>query len=190
MFISLQVEIADGKSVYYPCTDPNALLDDDSGLNFMEFSCNNTVLGYVDVNGTFNAGLPTTWPICRSICPELDIGNKQFVPLNTTVELRAGDTHEFVCPDGFFVEGQSHYVTSLVSQCLPTGIFEQTTLKCFLIPCTQIDIDSLTFNTTYDGIFATSSSGDIVPADSIGFDCVDSTKVHNFANSNLLQGAI
>lgn len=168
--------MADGKSIFYPCSDSEALLDDDSGVNFLEFTCQGTTLGYMDA-GTFTAGSPATWPKCRSKCPVLDIGNKQFVPLNATGDLRAGDTHEFVCPDGFFVEGQSHYITSIVAECLPTGIFEQTVLKCFLIPCTQVDIDALTFNTSYDGVLATTSTGEIMPADSIAFNCIDPTMV-------------
>ena len=107
----------------------------------------------------------------------LDIGNKQFVAENTTSVLRAGDTHLFECPEGFFVEGQGHFITSIVAECLPTGIFEQTNLQCFLIPCTQSDIDALTFNTTYDGLFSTTATGEVMPADSIAFSCTDPTTV-------------
>ena len=59
------VELADGKSVFYPCIDQDAILDDGSGLNFMEIACQNTTWGYMAGGVNFTAGAPATWPKCR-----------------------------------------------------------------------------------------------------------------------------
>ena len=75
------VELASGKSIFYTCVDDEAILDDGSGLNFVEFFCNGTTWGHMDSNGTFVAGQPTTWPKCRSECKVFDIGEFQTPPL-------------------------------------------------------------------------------------------------------------
>ncbi len=90
--------------------------------------------------------------------------------------VRQGDTFEFFCPDGYYVEGQSHTTTSVVKECLSDGSFTQAldTESCVLIPCDQDDIDALT---PAEGDFETTSVGEISPPGAIRYTCVDTNKV-------------
>lgn len=111
------------------CTDTEAVLSDGSGLNALSVKCQ-------DVSGTPTLGtdsgsgfvaLSGSFPTCRSQCKNFDIGKKQYSPLNTTLEYRAGDDAEFVCPVGFHVEGMAFTVTSVTKKCLTNG---NNSLKC------------------------------------------------------------
>jgi hypothetical protein len=97
------------------CTDPDAVLDDKSGRNFYPMQCQGTKVGTVDGNGTFTAATPSTvFPKCLSKCSVFFIGDK-FVPVNTTVEVRAGQSLEFQCPDYNYIANQvSTFLVSLI----------------------------------------------------------------------------
>ena len=79
------------------------------------------------------------YPTCR--CKVFSVGNAQFKPANPTVDVRAGETHTFSCPSGFYVDGDPDLATYFNATCLPDGAFEQTAKTCALIPCTQADIN-------------------------------------------------
>ena len=95
----MHVEIADRYGV---CADTEAILDDRTGLNFFEVQCrtNNAtgssehgaIVSSNGTNATFVQGDPT-YPKCLLQCKDFTVGNAQFIPLDTTLDVRAGETH-------------------------------------------------------------------------------------------------
>jgi hypothetical protein len=164
-------------SLFFGCNDSSAIIDDGSGVNFFEVQCLNIVTdpkhGIV-VNGSFVEGDPT-YPKCMSQCPLFTVGNPQFRPMNDQWDVRAGETHRFDCPDGFYVDGEADDITYLNSSCLPEGVFETSVNMCKLLPCRDDDINNLTQSQPDildpATLMTTISSGDIMPASSIYFNC-------------------
>ncbi|XP_059094470.1 uncharacterized protein LOC131889396 isoform X2 [Tigriopus californicus] len=172
-------EIAGGSSLFYVCSDPEALLNDGSGLNNFEIKCEGTQLK-VNRNGSMVDFDPTThFPTCLSQCKTLFIGNKQYAPRvqnGTTPVIRAGETLPFDCPNGMYVENMAYNVSSVDGNCQADGKFQIETRKCFLIPCTQEDIDDVPPGDN-NGDMVTTATGEIMPAESIFFKCSDPLKV-------------
>ena len=87
--------------------------------------------------------------------------------------MRAGETHRFICPDGFHVKSQSDETLYINASCLPTGLFQATTEICEGIPCRQVDINT-TMASQPGGVaggMTTATSGDVEPSKSIYFSC-------------------
>lgn len=172
-------ETATGSSVFFLCSDPEALLDDGSGLNSFEVKCEGTQLK-VNRNGSMVDFDPAThFPTCLSQCKTLFIGNKQYrarIGNGTTPVIRAGETLPFDCPFGMYVESMAYDISSVDGECLPDGKFKVETRKCFLVPCTQEDIDGVP-PPDNNGDLVTTAVGEIMPAESIFFKCSDPLKV-------------
>ena len=153
------------------------MLDDGSALNKFTMKCEGTTMGVEDDLGVFTAGVPSPFPNCLAQCSNFYIGNKQYTAENTTDVIRTGDTYEFFCPDGFYVEGMTETDISVIKPCLYTGLFEFETKTCVLIPCNDADILAIT---PPEGDFETTASGEIMPADPIYFTCVAPNTVSLF----------
>eukprot|EP00095_Tigriopus_kingsejongensis_P004369 maker-scaffold57_size444674-snap-gene-2.14 protein:Tk04369 transcript:maker-scaffold57_size444674-snap-gene-2.14-mRNA-1 annotation:"helicase conserved c-terminal domain containing protein" len=172
-------EIPSGASAFFSCADPEAILDDGSGLSMFEVKCQGTQLVYTDGTGSVvNFDPATNFPTCLSQCTYLFNGNKQYkarVGNDSAVVIRAGETLPFDCPFGLYVETMAYDVATVDGLCQSDGKFRIESRKCFLVPCTQEDINSIP-PPDNAGALVTTTSGEIMPAESIYFKCSDPLK--------------
>lgn len=94
--------------------------------------------------------------------------------------MRAGETHPFDCPYGFFWDlvNEDYSKTSIDVLCLPDGSFEQRETLCSLIPCTEADIATVP-PADNNGALVSTADGNVMPNEYIYFKCADADKVRS-----------
>ena len=97
---------------------------------------------------------------------------------NSSAVVRAGETHPFDCPYGFFTDVANEDYTKTWKDvlCLPDGTFEENGKICGLIPCTPADIDTV-LPADNNGALVSTAEGNVNPNDYIYFKCSDANKV-------------
>ena len=167
-------EVASNEDVTYHCMYSDSILSDGSGQNSFTLHCDNGTLGIMDETDTFNATVPDPFPTCRAVCDHYYIGNTQYKWVNDSSVVRTGDTALFTCPDGFYVESNTHDVSTVEKNCTWEGEFETESAKCLLIPCTM---DKITEITPVEGDFEPVLPTEKHPAESLEFQCTEPDKV-------------
>ncbi len=121
--------VPSGTNIFYECTDSGAVLDDLSGRNFYPMVCNGTKVGVMNNSVFYPVPNNYTFPKCLSKCSSFVIGDlfqprwgylpnwtwflkcrkvktTDFNFRNSSVEVRAGQSMEFLCPPNYYVASQ------------------------------------------------------------------------------------